>query len=131
MLHTMSTSHKHMSQIYTQDYFENGINSGLSLYENYRWLPHSTIPMAASIAQKLGFNSTTTVLDYGCAMGYLVKAFRYLGFEASGFDISDYAISNLTKKSNHFYSQKRKSSMKMLTIGSYPKMSSNMFLTKK
>ena len=98
-----------MSQIYTQDYFENGVNSGLSLYENYRWLPHLTIPMAASIAQKLGFNSTTTVLDYGCAKGYLVKAFRYLGFEASGFDISDYAISNSDEEVKSFlFSEKKK-----------------------
>ena len=105
----MSTSHKHMSQIYTQDYFENGVNSGLSLYENYRWLPHLTIPMAASIAQKLGFNSTTTVLGHGCAKGYLVKAFRYLGFEASGFDISDYAISNSDEEVKSFlFSEKKK-----------------------
>ncbi len=34
-----------------------------------------------------------TVLDAGCAMGYLVAALRDLGVEAYGVDISEYAIS--------------------------------------
>lgn len=36
-----------------------------------------------------------TVLDAGCAMGYLVAALRDRGVEAWGVDISDYAISNV------------------------------------
>jgi GT2 family glycosyltransferase len=34
----------------------------------------------------------TTVLDAGCAMGFLVEALRKRGVEAYGIDISDYAI---------------------------------------
>ena len=33
-----------------------------------------------------------TVLDAGCAMGFLVEAFRKRGLEAWGLDVSDYAI---------------------------------------
>lgn len=36
-----------------------------------------------------------TVLDAGCAMGYLVAALRDRGVEAWGIDISEYAISNV------------------------------------
>lgn len=35
-----------------------------------------------------------TVLDAGCALGFLVEALRKLGIEAYGIDISEYAIQN-------------------------------------
>jgi GT2 family glycosyltransferase len=34
-----------------------------------------------------------TVLDVGCAIGFLVEKLRTLGVDASGFDISDFAVS--------------------------------------
>ncbi|HEX8803483.1 MAG TPA: methyltransferase domain-containing protein [Acidimicrobiales bacterium] len=37
----------------------------------------------------------TTVLDAGCAMGFLVEALRERGVEAYGVDISEYAISQV------------------------------------
>lgn len=36
-----------------------------------------------------------TVLDAGCAMGYIVEALRDRGVEAYGFDISEYAITHV------------------------------------
>jgi SAM-dependent methyltransferase len=36
-----------------------------------------------------------TILDAGCALGFLVEAFRNRGVEAFGVDISDYAIKNI------------------------------------
>ena len=36
-----------------------------------------------------------TVLDAGCAWGFLVEAFRNRGVEAFGIDISEYAIQNV------------------------------------
>jgi SAM-dependent methyltransferase len=38
-----------------------------------------------------------TVLDAGCAMGFLVEALRDRGVEAFGFDISEYALSQVRK----------------------------------
>lgn len=109
LLPSMSTSPEPMNEVFSQDYFENGIDSGLSLYTDYRWLPELTIPMAASIAQKLCFSSNTTLLDYGCAKGYLVKAFKYLGYKAYGYDISTYAIENSDQEiSRYLYSDKNK-----------------------
>ena len=37
----------------------------------------------------------TTVLDAGCAMGFLVEALRERGVEARGIDVSEYAISRV------------------------------------
>ena len=82
-----------MSNLFNHDYFESGPSSGLSLYTNYRWLPHLTIPMAKSIYASLHLTSNSRVLDFGCAKGYLVKALRYLDVQAFGYDISEYAIS--------------------------------------
>jgi len=77
---------------YNEDYYEDGINSGKSCYVNYRWLPELTIPMAQRMVDYLGIEKKETVLDFGCAKGYLVKAFRQIGVGAYGVDVSAYAI---------------------------------------
>jgi predicted TPR repeat methyltransferase len=77
---------------YSADYFERGKELGLSCYENYRWLPALTIPMVRALIAGLGIRKTDTILDYGCAKGYVVKALRTLGYNAKGCDISEYAV---------------------------------------
>jgi cyclopropane fatty-acyl-phospholipid synthase-like methyltransferase len=84
---------KTLSDTYDANYFEHGKALGLSCYENYRWLPDLTIPLAQSLIAELGILKTDTILDFGCAKGYLVKAFRSLGYNASGCDVSEYALS--------------------------------------
>lgn len=79
---------------YGEDYFLRGEEKGLSLYTNYRWLPDLTIPMAKAIASHLNLSPGTTILDFGCARGYLVRAFRELGYTAFGYDSSEWAIEN-------------------------------------
>lgn len=74
------------------DYYENGLATGRSCYVNYRWMPELTIKMAHNIAKHLKLKEDETVLDFGCAKGYLVKALRILDIPACGCDISDYAI---------------------------------------
>lgn len=78
---------------YDRDYFENGVVTGKSGYDNYRWLPELTIKLAYNIIKYLGIKDEHAVLDYGCAKGYLVKAMRILDIDAYGADISGYAIS--------------------------------------
>ncbi len=57
--------------------------------DSKRW-----IPFFEKVAKKIvdQFNPST-VLDAGCACGYLVAALRDLGVQAYGFDISKFAIS--------------------------------------
>jgi len=79
---------------YSEDYYLNGPASGLSNYENYHWLPDRTLPMALQLKWMLGIRSDDSVLDYGCARGYLVKALRMQGIQAHGYDLSEWAIAN-------------------------------------
>ena len=77
---------------FTEDYYERGRELGISGYSAYRWLPELTIPMAYHLATQLPLRSDERILDFGAAKGYVVKALRLLGFEASGLDISEYAV---------------------------------------
>lgn len=81
------------ASFFDKNYFENGLVTGKSCYCNYRWLPELTIPMTFWMMHHLGIRPGDKVLDYGCGKGYVVKALRLLGVDASGVDISDYAIS--------------------------------------
>ena len=65
---------------YNEDYYENGLALGCSGYSNYRWIPELTIPMAYHIINGLNISENSRILDYGCAKGYLVSAFKLLGF---------------------------------------------------
>ena len=82
------------SEMYDEEYFLRGKQSGKSLYENYRYLPNLTIPMVQAIISNLGITKEQTILDFGCARGYVVKAFRILGYQAWGTDASKWAIEN-------------------------------------
>lgn len=86
-----------MKSSFNKDYFENGINTGVSLYTNYRWIPELTIPMAFRMIEFLGIKPTDKVLDYGCAKGYVVQAMRLLYRDCYGVDISEYAVEESEK----------------------------------
>lgn len=90
---------------YTRQYYECGIQTGKSLYENYHWLPEMTIPMAQVMIDYLGIKRGQRVLDVGCAKGYLVKAMRWLGREAWGCDISDYALESADPEVKQYLSK--------------------------
>ena len=80
------------SGIFDQDYFENGIKTGKSNYQDYSWdRLGSYFQRAAGHIVKL-FNPATA-LDVGCAKGFLVKALCGIGVDAYGIDPSDYAVS--------------------------------------
>ncbi len=78
---------------YDSEYYENGVISGKSLYSNYRWKENETTALMKNISKHLGIKEGMKVLDYGCAKGYLVYAFRQHGIDAFGVDISQYATS--------------------------------------
>lgn len=83
-----------MSEVYDADYYLRGTTSGKSLYCDYRWLPRLTIPMVKRIIEHCGIEKNHRVLDFGCARGYVVRAFRELGFNAFGADVSEWALAN-------------------------------------
>ena len=81
-----------LQSLYDKEYFEDGIVTGKSCYQNYQWLPELTIKMAHNLIKYLSVKDGEKILDYGCAKGYLVKALRVLDVEAYGCDISEYAM---------------------------------------
>jgi 2-polyprenyl-3-methyl-5-hydroxy-6-metoxy-1,4-benzoquinol methylase len=84
-----------LKNVFDEKYFEDGVRSRVSAYENYRWMPERTIREASSIINNIKFD---TVLDYGCAKGFMVHALRLLGKEAYGADVSEYAVENCHPK---------------------------------
>ena len=84
-----------IKKVFDEKYFEDGVRSRVSAYENYRWMPERSIREASSIINNIPF---TTVLDFGCAKGFMVHALRLLGKEAYGADVSEYAVENCHPK---------------------------------
>jgi len=84
-----------LKNVFDEKYFEDGVRHRVSAYENYRWMPERTIREASSIINNIKFD---TVLDYGCAKGFMVHALRLLGKEAYGADVSVYAVENCHPK---------------------------------
>lgn len=97
ILHTKNKNYKDYSKEYDEDYFERGPITGKSCYTNYHWMPELSIRMAYFMIRDLPIEVGSKILDFGCAKGYLTKAFRCLDFDTYGVDISDYAISNVDK----------------------------------
>ncbi len=83
-----------MTDAYDADYFLRGKETGKSLYSDYRWLPDLTIPMVCAMVRHLGMGPSDSVLDFGCARGYTVRAFREMGYNAWGYDVSQWAMEN-------------------------------------
>lgn len=81
---------------FNRDYYEDGIRKHISGYEDYHFMPTRSFPEAVSIRDGLRQEGITfnTVVDYGCAKGFLVYALTMLEFDARGVDISQYAIEN-------------------------------------
>jgi cyclopropane fatty-acyl-phospholipid synthase-like methyltransferase len=77
---------------YNADYFERGVQTGISGYQNYSWMPELTLKMAHYMVMLLPMADEETVLDYGCAKGFLVKALRTLDIDADGVDVSPDAL---------------------------------------
>lgn len=78
---------------YNEDYYCRGEELGLSLYTDYHWLPEQTLALAHKLVLRNDISEHETVLDFGSAHGYLVKALRILGYQAFGCDVSEYAVS--------------------------------------
>ncbi|MDR1198177.1 MAG: radical SAM protein [Prevotellaceae bacterium] len=77
--------------IYNERYYMNGKSYNISNYENYSWMPQKTNAEVSELIKELGINDDV-IVDYGCAFGYYVKAFRDLNYKAYGIDTSEYAI---------------------------------------
>jgi len=76
---------------YGSSYYQNYWGGGGPYERNERWLEFFD-GVAEAIVREL---HPSSVLDAGCAMGFLVEALRKRGVDARGMDISEYAISQV------------------------------------
>lgn len=105
---------KKLSKIFDADYYENGISSQKSNYKDYSWprlkpyfdqtAQHIKRHFINSTINNLTPNNSTpsTLLDVGCAKGFLVLSLRNLGINAIGIDASEYAISSTPEEVKDF-----------------------------
>lgn len=77
------------SDLFDEKYFATGC--GRPYIRDDEWLS-----FFAGIAEKIAADiQPITVLDAGCAMGFLVEGLRNLGVETYGVDVSEYAINHV------------------------------------
>jgi SAM-dependent methyltransferase len=76
---------------YGATYYSNYWGGGGPYERNERWLKFFG-EVADAIVREF---HPTSVLDAGCAMGFLVEELRKRGVDASGIDVSEYAISQV------------------------------------
>lgn len=89
--HENKMTTERLGEFFDKEYFEDGVRTGTSLYENYRWLPELAFARASVIKR---LYPEKRILEIGAAKGYLVYALRLLNVEAYGYEISKYAIDN-------------------------------------
>ncbi len=86
---------KKTEDLFGKAFFDAGIEEPGS-YTHYSFEGHYPTYLLLATQIKNKFNPTV-VLDIGCAKGFLVNAFRDIGIDAWGVDISEYAISSASK----------------------------------
>lgn len=92
------------AEIYDADYYLRGVETHKSNYQDYRWIPELTIPMAHVAKRVLGYRDGESVVDFGAARGFFVKALRKFGLDARGVDISHWAVENCDPAVKEFMS---------------------------
>ena len=81
---------------YTEDYFK---SANYSDYSERRERYIMTAKNIIYLLESLSFiDSDTRILDYGCAVGFLIEGFKKYGYNIFGYDISDWAISQARNK---------------------------------
>ena len=84
-------------QLYNENYYKTSCGI-ISYLDSDKWTP-----FYEGIADKIVEDiHPSTVLDVGCAVGYLVAALRDRGIEAYGIDVSEYAISHAREDIKHY-----------------------------
>ena len=85
----------HEGDKFGYDYFENGIGTRTSLYTDFKWIPQISFPIANELKS---LYPNKSILDYGCAKGFIVYALWLLGVNVYGYDTSEYAIKHCKKE---------------------------------
>ena len=92
-----------MAEKYGEGYFLRGEGSNYGRDKFAPYIRRFFMPHALQRAIQIQENiNPKSVLDVGCARGYLVFALRSLGIEAYGIDVSEWAIKNCEKNTEKY-----------------------------
>ena len=92
---------RNYARIYGRHYYDGNRKQGYGgYYYDGRW-----VPVAKKIIQKFNIKDGDTVIDIGCAKGFLLHDFTTLlnNIKCIGIDISLYALREALKKNNILY----------------------------
>jgi len=96
MICQIKTLHKMKNQ-YTKDYY-NSLNYINYLDREEKYKKHA-IELDTLFNTLSLLNTQNTILDYGCAVGFLIEGFKSLGYkDISGYDISKWATNQCREK---------------------------------
>lgn len=89
---------KQPASYYDRDYFEGNPTVHKSNYTRFggyqaNLKPRNLVPYALAFVDPFRTPTGSTVLELGCAYGYLVDTLRRMGYDAWGMDISEFALS--------------------------------------
>jgi len=89
-LHNDKNKYIQIANKFGEEYFDGSREYGYGgYYYDGRW-----VSVAKDIISHFKLKKGDRFLDIGCGKGFLVKDLLYLGIDAYGIDISDYAIKN-------------------------------------
>lgn len=89
----MSEQVRAIARQYGKDFFDGDRRYG---YGGFSYQSRFWQPVIPDLAAHFGLNSKSSVLDIGCAKGFMLHDMRELipGIKVSGIDVSEYAIEN-------------------------------------
>jgi SAM-dependent methyltransferase len=81
---------------FTEEYYQSeNYKNYLDRQERYRKTAKEIVELLSTIGM---IKNKSTILDYGCAVGFLSKALLELGFDPDSFDISEWATEQARNK---------------------------------
>ena len=85
------------SSLYTKEYFTSiNYSDYLSRYDRYKKLAQDISGLLTDLSL---VNKNSNILDYGCAVGFLLRAYKELNYKnAYGYDISEWAKSKAEER---------------------------------
>lgn len=84
---------RRIARKFSEEFFDGGRRTG---YGGFHYHPRFWQPVIPAFQKHFGLSGSDTVLDVGCAKGFMIYDFMQMipGIAAKGLDISQYAISN-------------------------------------
>lgn len=85
---------RQLARQFGKDFFDGDRKNG---YGGFNYMPHFWQPVIPTFQQHWNLGSNSSVLDVGCAKGFMMHDFAELipGVTVKGLDISNYAIENV------------------------------------